>query len=33
MRRDWGEVKPYTRVYEDKRRKPPKHKQKEETAY
>lgn len=26
LRRDWGNVKPYTRVEEDKRRKKPKHK-------
>ena len=27
QRRDWGEVRPYTRVHEDKRRKRPKHKE------
>lgn len=27
QRRDWGEVKPYTRIHEDKRRKRPKHKE------
>ena len=27
QRRDWGEVKPYTRVHEDKRRKRPKYKE------
>lgn len=26
QRGDWGNVKPYTRVHEDKRRKRPKHK-------
>lgn len=26
LRRDWGNVKPYTRIEEDKRRKKPKHK-------
>ena len=27
QRRDWGEVKPYTRIHEDKRHKRPKHKE------
>ena len=26
IRKDWGEIKPYTRVIEDKRKKKPKHK-------
>lgn len=26
IRKDWGEVKPYTRIEEDKRKKKPKHK-------
>ena len=29
IRKDWGNIKPYTRIEEDKRRKPPKHKGKE----
>ena len=28
--RDWGNVKPYTRVHEDKRRKRPKHKKRDD---
>lgn len=28
IRRDWGEVKPYSRKEEDKKRKKPKHKKK-----
>lgn len=28
-RKDWGNVKPVTRVFSDKRRKPPKHKGRE----
>lgn len=30
IRRDWGNVNPVTKVHEDKRHKPPKHKGKEE---
>ena len=30
QRRDWGEVKPYTRVHEDKRRKRPKYKERDD---
>ena len=30
QRRDWGEVKPYTRIHEDKRRKRPKHKERDD---
>ncbi len=30
MRRDWGNVNPVTRVIPDKRRKPPKHKGKQD---
>lgn len=26
IRKDWGEIKPYTRIEEDKRRKKPKYK-------
>lgn len=29
IRGDWGQVKPYTRVFEDKRKKKPKHKGRE----
>ena len=28
--RDWGEIKPYTRVHEDKRRKRPKYKERDD---
>lgn len=28
IRGDWGQVKPYTRIEEDKRKKKPKHKKK-----
>ena len=30
QRRDWGEVKPYTRVHEDKRHKRPKYKERDD---
>lgn len=30
LRRDWGNVKPYTRIEEDKRYKKPKHKERYE---
>ena len=30
QRRDWGEIKPYTRVHEDKRRKRPKYKERDD---
>lgn len=30
QRRDWGEVKPYTRIHEDKRRKRPKYKEQDD---
>lgn len=30
QRRDWGEVKPYTRVHEDKRYKRPKYKERDD---
>lgn len=30
IRNDWGQVKPYTRIQEDNRKKKPKHKKKEE---
>lgn len=29
IRNDWGQVKPYTRVHEDRRKRKPKHKKKE----
>ena len=29
IRRDWGEIKPYSRIEEDKRKKKPKHKKEE----
>ena len=30
IRRDWGDVKPYTRIQEDKRKKKPKYKERDE---
>ena len=33
QRGDWGNVKPYTRIYEDKRRKRVKHKEREDGYY
>lgn len=32
LRNDWGQVKPYTRIHQDKRKKKPKHKKKEEES-
>ena len=33
QRRDWGEVKPYTRIHEDKRRKRAKYKERDDDYY
>lgn len=33
QRRDWGEVKPYTRIHEDKRHKRVKHKERGDDYY
>lgn len=33
IRNDWGKVKPYTQVHEDKRKKKPKHKGREQDDY
>ena len=33
IRRDWGDVKPYTRVHESKKYKKPKHKKREEESH